>query len=292
MICCFFLFSCAYVVTPVPDSSSTSTSQTGWTGLVAGVSSTGTDLHIDVTIRNDTGDWSAMQATTGRPAVLTVDGKNTNCDTVFVGTGNNRLAPGFQMRGYIGGSKAEPVPQLLYVECSGATATPGSSLTIDYGFVTGPYNYYVAATPANAKLTLNLDQVNTDLQYPVAETIPDLIEKAGDKIVAINDCILTLNATQRTDTGLEFSWETNNPAEYPTYVHIGNPPVIGSDGILYGFYEDPTLADAPITLPGEKADWTTSVAVPQDVSNLYVLVSVESKQQKNFTSHVIDITDK
>ena len=31
-------------------------------------------------------------------------------------------------------------------------------------------------------------------------------------------------------------------------------------------------------------------AVPKDAAGLYILVSVESKQQKNFTSHAIDIT--
>ena len=99
-------------------------------------------------------------------------------------------------------------------------------------------------------------------------------------------------ATFHQDTGLELAWETNNPGAYPTYVHIGIPPAIGSDGILYGLYEDPTLADAPITLPGEKADWTTVVVLPKDVTGLYILVSVETKQQKNFTSHAVDITDK
>jgi hypothetical protein len=68
--------------------------------------------------------------------------------------------------------------------------------------------------------------------------------------------------------------------------------VIGLDGILYGFYEDPTLAETPITLPDQKADWTTGVAVPQDATGFYILVSVETKQQKNFTSHVVDIIDK
>ena len=234
-----------------------------------------------------------MQAVAGHPAVLTAsDGKTTNCDTVFVSTGGNSLAPGFQMRGYTGGTKAEPKIQLLYVECKGAVAAPGSKLSIEYSYITGPYNYYVAAKPVSAKLELNLDQVATDLKYPIAEPVQGLIEKAGDKIAAINDCILTLTDAKRTDTGLELAWETNNPGEYPTYVHIGTPPVIGSDGIIYGFYEDPTLADAPITLPGQKADWTTSVAVPKEVTGLYILVSVEAKQQKNFTSHVVDITDK
>jgi hypothetical protein len=294
LLCTVFLYACAYIVTPAVDVTPTSTTAKGWTALVAkvGTSNAG-DLHIDITIRNETGDWSNMQAVPGHPAVLTVSGgKTTNCDTVFVSTGGNSLAPGFQMRGYMGGTEAEPKTQLLYVECKGAAAAPGSKLSIDYSYVTGPYNYYVAAHPVSEKFELNLDEVAADLKYPIAEPVQGLIEKPGAKIVAINDCILTLTDAKRTDTGLELAWETNNPGTYPTYVHIGTPPVIGSDGILYGFYEDPTLADAPITLPSQKADWTTGVAVPKDVTGFYILVSVETKQQKNFTSHVVDITDK
>jgi hypothetical protein len=293
LLCSVFLFACAYVVTPIPEDTPTSTSAKGWTAVATNVNlSSAGDLHIDITIRNETGDWSSMKAATDHPAVLTVGGKNSNCDTVFVSTGGNSLAPGFQMRGYTGGTQAEPKTQLLYVECKGAAAAPGSKLTVDYSYVTGPYNYYVAAQPTNEKLDINLDQVAKDLKYPVAESISGVVEKADAKISAINDCILTLTGAKRTDTGLEFAWETNNPGAYPTYVHIGTPPVIGADGIIYGYYMDPTLADAPITLPGQKADWTTEVVVPKDATGLYLLVSVEAKQQKNFTSHVVDITDK
>ncbi len=227
-----------------------------------------------------------------RLILTTSENKSSNCDTVFVGTGGNRLAPGFQMRGYTGGTESEPKTQLLYVECKGVAASPGSKLTIDYNYVTGPYNYYVAPELTSEKLVVNLDEVASDPKYPIAASVDGLVEKASTKIVAINDCVLTLTGVKRTDTGLEFSWETNNPGAYPTYVHIGLPPVIGSDGILYGFYKDPTLADAPITLPAKKANWTTTVIVPKDINGLYIMASVETKQQKNFTSHVIDITDK
>lgn len=293
LLCSFFLYACAYIVTPAADLNTGSSTGKGWSALVTnvGASSAG-DLHIDIAIRNDTGDWSTMQATAGHPAMLTVGGKTKNCDTVFVSTGGNRLAPGFQMRGFTSGTKSEPKTQLLYVECKGASAAPGSKLSVEYGYVTGPYNYYVSAIPVNATLELNLDQVAKDLKYPFTDAAPDLIEKASGKITAINDCVLTLTDVKRTDAGLEFAWETKNPGTYPTYVHIGTPPVIASDGILYGLYEDPTLADAPITLPGEKADWTTVVVLPKDVTGLYILVSVETKQQKNFTSHAVDITDK
>ncbi len=294
LISSLFVFACAYIVTPAPDVTPTSVSARGWKGIVTNVGKNDAgDLHIDITIRNETTDWSTMQAADGKPAVLkTSDGKSTNCETVFVSTGGNRLAPGFQMRGYTGGTQDAPKTQLLYVECKGAAASPGSKLTINYGYVTGPFNYYVAAAPTNATLDLNLDEVSKDIKYPVGDPTKGLIDKPDAGIEAINSCILTIADVKRTDTGLEFSWHTKNPGAYPSYVHIGNPPVIGDDGIIYGFYQSPDLADAPITPSGETAEWKTDVIVPSSVKGLYVLVSVESKQQRLFISHVIDITDK
>ncbi len=293
LLCGMFLLSCAYIVTPVMEITPVSASSKGWSGMVTKVGTTDAgDLHVDIAILNETGDWSAMQAAAGHPAVLAAGGKNINCDTVFIGTGGHRLAPGFRMRGYTGGTKAAPQIQLLYVECKGATAAPGSKLTIDYSYVTGVFNYYVPSPSNNAKLELLLDSVESGLTYPVAESVEGLAQKPGDKISAINSCTLTLTDAARTDTGLEFSWQTENPGAYQTYVHIGIPAVIGSDGIIYGLYEDPNLEDAPITLPGQKANWKTAVAVPKDVTGLYILLSVEEKQQKNFWNHLIDITEK
>ena len=288
------LFACVYVVTPAPDVTPTSVAARGWSAVVTGVGQNQAgDLHIDITIRNETQDWSSMQAAAGKPAVLTAaNGSTTSCDTVLVGTGGNYLAPGFQMRGYTGGTQTDPKTQLNYVECKGAKAGAGAKLSISYGYVTGAFNYYVASNPTNAKLELDLDKVVNDLKYPIADTVDGLIEKAGSKIVAINDCALTLTDAKRTDSGLEFSWQTDNPGAYPTYVHIGIPPVIGADGVIYGFYQSPSLADPPITLPGQKAEWTTDLPVPQDVKGLYILLSVESRQQKLFVSHVVDITNK
>jgi hypothetical protein len=91
---------------------------------------------------------------------------------------------------------------------------------------------------------------------------------------------------------MQFTWQTTNPGEYPTYVHIGNPPVIGEDGILYGFYETPDIVSVPITPAGDKAEWTTDVAVPKDVKGFYIMLSVESGKQRLFANYVIDITDK
>jgi hypothetical protein len=285
-------FACAYIVVPA-DLLVTPTSK-GWSGFVTNVGkSDAGDLHIDLAIRNDTQDWSAMQANDGKPAILTTsDGKKTNCDTVFVGTGGTSLAPGFQMRGYTGGTKQAPKTQPLYVECKGTEAPSGSKLSIGYNYVTGPYDLHVPSVPANETMELNLDQVAKEVKYPVATEVPGLIEKVGDKINAINSFALTLSDAKRTDTGLELQWEDENPGDYANFVHIGTPPVIGADGIIYGLYEDPSIADATITLPKGGAEWTTTVAVPSDVTGLYVLVSVETRQSKYFVSHVVDITGK
>jgi hypothetical protein len=294
LICALLLCACDYIVLPEDLDSYDSQSSEGWSAVVTNVKSDAGDLHIDLTIQNNTGDWSAMQATAAKPAVLTTgDGKTTNCDTVFVGTGGHRLAPGFQMRGYIGGTKAAQKTQLVYVECKGAEASAESTLAIDYSYVTGEYNYYEQeANKVDATLEVKLDEVATDLTYPVAEAIEGLVQKPGAEITAINDVILVLTGVERTDTGLRFTWQTNNPGEYPSYVHVGNPPVIGADGVIYGFYQTPDIVSAPITPAGGKAEWTTETAVPQDVKNLYILLSVESKKQRLFVNYAVDITGK
>lgn len=291
--CGILLAGCGYIVTPEDESSSAPAISGAWAAVATKVDAAAGALHVDVTIRNDTGAWSAMQAIPKRPAVLTTsDGKSTDCGTVFVGTGGTSLAPGFQVRGYTGGTKAKPATQLLYVECAGATAAAGSKLSIAYSYVTGEFNYYSPSAPASAKVVLDLDKVAADLKYPVAVPVDGVIEKADTKIIAINKCTLGLTSAKRTADGLELGWKTDNPTAYPTYVHIGIPPVVGSDGVIYGFYTSPHLADTPITPAGQSAEWTTTVAVPKDDTGLYILLNVESKQQKNFVSHAVDITDK
>ena len=288
------LAACGYIVTPADESSPTPARAGAWTAVATAVTQTPAgDLHVDLTIKNETGDWSAMQvAPSGAVVLTTSDGKSTACGTIFVGTGGTSLAPGFQVRGYTGGTKAKPVTQLLSAECQGAAPAAGSRLAIDYTFVAGEFNYYSPTRPISAKLVVDLDKLAADLTYPVAQPVDGLVQKAADPIEAINKCVLTLKTVTRTADKLEFAWHTTNPTAYPTYVHIGTPPVVGSDGVIYGFYESPHLADTPITPAGESADWTTEVAVPKDVTGLYILASVESKQQKLFVSHAIDITDK
>ena len=295
LVYALLLFACDYIVLPEGLDKPASSASKGWSAVATnmGKSEAG-DLHIDLAIRNETADWSAMQAEAGKPGVLTAgDGKTSNCDTVFVSTGGHRLAPGFQMRGFMAGTKAEPKTQLIYVECKGAEAAAGSKLSIDYSYVTGEYNYYEQeANKADGKLEINLDQVAQDVMYPIAEAVEGLIQKPGTEITAINNVILTLTDVERTDNGLQFKWQTSNPGEYPSYVHIGNPPVIGNDGIFYGFYESPDITSIPITAAGDKAEWTTEVVVPKEVKGLYIMLSVESKKQRLFTNYAVDIADK
>jgi hypothetical protein len=286
--------ACRYIVVP-PDLMATpvSVSSKGWSAIVTGITqSPSGDLHVDLAIKNDTQDWSAMQADVGKPAILSGSGRKTDCATVFVSTGGASLAPGFQMRGYTAGTRQAPQTQLIYVECKDAQVVPGSKLVIDYSYVTGPYDLHITPVSTSAKLELNLDQVAKDVKYPLpaAPVVP--IEKIGDKINAINSFTLTLVGVKRTPIGLELDWQDQNPSEYPNYVHIGTPPVIGADGVLYGPYEDPSIADATIALAHASAEWTTAVAVPANITGLYVLVSVETRQSKYFVSHAIDITDK
>ncbi len=290
----FLVGACDYIVTPADESSPTPATAGVWSAAATAVSQTaGGDLHVDLAIRNETGSWSAMQVASSGAVVLTTgDGKTTTCGTAFIGTGGTSLAPGFQMRGYTGGTKAKPTTQLLYVECQGAAPAAGSRLAVDYSYVTGEFNYYSPAKPAKAKLQVDLDKVAADLTYPVAQPVEGLVQTSADPIEAINKCVLTLKTATRSTDGLKLAWHTDNPTAYPTYVHIGTPPVIGSDGIIYGFYESPHLADTPITPAKASAEWTTEVAVPKDVTGLYLLLSVESKAQKNFVSHAIGLTDK
>ena len=265
-----------------------------WNAVVTNVGESETgDLHIDLAIRNDTGEWSTMRALPGKPAVLNGDGKTTNCDTVFAGTGGHRLAPGFQMRGFTSGTADKPTTQLLYVECKGVKAAPGSTLSIDYESFAGELDDYAPdANKTEGVLELNLDQVVTDLKFPVASQVEGLILKAGVEIPALSDNVITLLETKRTDTGLQFTWQNFNPTKFPLKTHIGIPPVIGADGIIYGLYETIDMAPVPITPANDKTQWTTDVAIPKDGSGFYILLSVESKKPRTYLFYALDIADK
>jgi hypothetical protein len=292
---------CDYIVPPYEIGSPTPVivSQ-GWAGKVTGVSEKSGSLHVDLAIVNNTGDWSAMDVGVSAATLTDSSGKSTSCSTVFVGTSvfvNNAgwfLPPGFAMKGYTGGTAAKPVTQPLFVECSGVAKGSGQKLAISYTYITGPFNYYKPNFKYNATMSLDLSTVVTDMKFPIATTDPTLVlNQPSAKIDGINQCIVQLTAAKRTATGFEFSWETTNPTETPNLqLHIGKPPVLGADGILYGLYQSPHLLDPPAAPAKGTATWTTTVAVPADVSGFYLLVPVETQQNKYFVDHVIDIKDK
>jgi hypothetical protein len=68
--------------------------------------------------------------------------------------------------------------------------------------------------------------------------------------------------------------------------------VIGSDGVIYGLYESLDIVPIPITPSKENMEWSTEVAVPQDVKGLYILLGVESKGPRKYVFYVLDISDE
>ncbi len=292
-----FMSACVYIVVPeglekpVVDKDAASKV---WVAVANKVEQTGAgDLRIELTIRNDTGDWSVMEAAPDQPATLKAGGNTTSCDTVFVGTGKHRLAPGFQIRGYSTGKNAEPVVQLLYVECKGASAEAGATLSIDYVSYGGILDYYdPTANELKGTLEVNLDEIAADLSYPIANPIEGLIQESSVEIIALSDNVITLQDTQRTDTGIQFTWQNYNPTKFALKTHIGIPPVVGSDGIIYGVAEILDMPEVPITPAAGNVQWTTEIVVPKDVSDLYILLSVESKKPRTYVNYAVDITDK
>jgi hypothetical protein len=297
LVTSLFTFACVYVVLPegLEAPGSGDGAMTGvWGAFVTDVGqSEAGDLHIDITLRNDSGDWSTMQAMDGPAVLTTADGKTVNCDTVFMGTGGHRFAPGFQLRGYTTGENDDPQVQTLYVECKGVTVSAGSKLAINYESFNGILDDYdPEMNRVEGTLELNLDEIVADLTYPMAEPIDGLIRSAGDGIVGLSENVVTLLEVRRTEGGFEFDWQNFNPTKFPLKTHIGTPPVIGADGIIYGVYETLDIVEIPLTPPNENATWTTEVIVPEDVRGFYILLSVESNKPRTYINYAVDISDK
>lgn len=298
LISTLFTFACVYIVLPEGVEAPGSGDGDGsgvWSAIVTSVGqSDAGDLHIDITLRNDSGDWSTMQAVEGKPAVLTTgDGKTVNCDTVFIGTGGHRFAPGFQLRGYTTGKKANPQLQTLYVECKGASASTGSTLAINYESFNGILDDYdPELNKFEGVLELNLDEIVTDLTYPIADSVDDITRNPGEGIVGLSENVVTLLEVRRTNSGFEFGWQNFNPTRFPLKTHIGTPPVIGSDGIIYGVYETLDIVEIPLTPPNGNAEWTTTVAVPNDANGFYILLSVESNKPRTYINYLVDVSGK
>lgn len=282
---------CDYVVVPPESSDALAGTSEGWSAVPTAVETTaGGDLVVHLAIQNDTGLWSTMAAA-DEPARLTGPGGSADCDVVRVGTGGHRVAPGLRIRGYQAGTRAELETEPIRVECAGAAAETGSTLAIDYRYATGDYNYYDPdASVSSATLEVPLDPVATELAFPIGEPVDGVVEPSDASLAAINGMAVRLAAARRTDAGLELDWEATNPGEYPSTVHIGIPPVVGADGVVYGFWESPDLASAPVIPPGEAATWSTTVAVPPDVAGLYLLLSVENGKARLFANHLLDLT--
>lgn len=298
---CFYAalsLACKYIVLPEGLEDSQAGVGSGsrvWIGIVTGVGTSETgDLHIDIALRNDTGDWATMHAVSGKPAALTAnDGKTTNCETVFIGTGGHRLAPGFQMRGYTTGAPETPEIQRLYVECTGISTSAGAQLRVPYVSFGGNLDDYdPEANQTTGTLELNLDEVVADLVYPIAAQVEGLILPIGTPIVGLSDNVVTLLDAVRTADGFDFTWQNENPTKFPLKTHIGTPPVIGADGIIYGVYETLDIPPVPITPSKEKMQWTTTVSVPAEASGFYILLSVESKKPRTYVNYVVDISGK
>jgi hypothetical protein len=234
-----------------------------------------------------------MEAVDGLPAVLSTGGKSTECSTVLVGTGGHRLAPGFQIRGYTGGIKSEQVTQPLYVECPVGEAAPGAELTVEYAYFKGALDYYHQEDgKIEGTMVLKLDEIAADVQYPVYQAADGLIEAKDFNITAISDNVVSLVDIKRAEQGFTFTWKNTNPTDFALKTHIGTPPVVCSDGVIYGWYEIMDLASVPLTPAKGDMTWDTETSVPPEAKGCYILLSVESKNVRYYVSHLIDITDK
>src|SRR3990172_3078075 len=91
------VLSCNYIVLPPEEDNTAALLDRGWSAVATnlGRSASG-DLQVELTIRNETGAWSAMRASSEEPAVLTAgDGTEAECDASHVGSGGHRLASRF-----------------------------------------------------------------------------------------------------------------------------------------------------------------------------------------------------
>ncbi|HLF82523.1 MAG TPA: hypothetical protein VI410_12205, partial [Anaerolineales bacterium] len=66
------VLSCNYIVLPPEEDNAAALLDRGWSAVATNLGhSAAGDLQVELTIRNETGAWSAMQAEPEEPAVLT-----------------------------------------------------------------------------------------------------------------------------------------------------------------------------------------------------------------------------
>jgi hypothetical protein len=159
----------------------------------------------------------------------------------------------------------------------------------------GEVDYYIEIDESNkieGQLDINLDEVVADLTYPDATPIEGLVKDAGVEITGLSENVVHLLDVVRSDTGIQFTWQNTNPSKFGLKTHIGNPPVVGEDGVICGVYETLDMPPVPLTPAQGSVEWTTEAAVPKDVGGLFILLSVESKKPRTYSNYVIDITEK
>ena len=277
---------------PAAQASAAATAGKGWSLIPTQITKSGGVLHVDLAARNDSGAWSAMTAADPKdqPTSLTTkDGKSVPCDTVQVSTSGHYVPPDFQIRGF---TLRDKKVQTLYVECKVDEQATGSRLSIPYSFVTGEYDYYAQdKTKVEAKFDVDLEQAPPTLTYPVAAPT-EKVHTLSEPIIVLNKCTFTNTGFERSGDTMSFGWKVENPGDYDTKVHIGNPPVLGSDGILYGFRVSPDIVEVEAAPPKGATEFKTEVTVPQDVQKPYLLLSIEQSRERRFANFLIDLTQK
>ena len=277
---------------PAAQASTAATASKGWSLIPTKITNSGGVLHVDLTARNDSGAWSAMAADDpkDKPTTLTTkDGKSVPCDTVIVSTSGHYLPPDFQIRGF---TLKDKTVQTLYVECKADAQAVGSRLSIPYSFVTGEYDYYAQdKTKVAATLDVDLEQAPPTLTYPVTAAT-EKVHTLSEPITVLNKCTFTNTAYNRTGDTMSFGWKVENPGDYDTKVHIGNPPVLGSDGIIYGYRVSPDIVEVEAAPPKGAIEYKTEDTVPADLQNPYLLLSIEQSRERRFANFLIDLSQK
>lgn len=261
----------------------------GWTLLPLNITNSDAgDLRVELAARNDTGLWSAMAATEQPATLKTSGGQELACATVQVSSGGHYVPPGFQFRGY---TLKDGSTRLLTVECKGADPY-GAKLVVPYAYVTGEYDYYAQEKgKVEGLLEADLGKVQGTLAFPVATAGLVTPQPLTEPITALNDTTLTNVAASRTADAITFKWNVANPGEYDTKVHIGEPPVLGSDGIIYGARVSPDIVDQPFATAKGGAEFETTVKVPAEVNGLFLLLSVEQGRERRFANYLIDLSE-
>ena len=200
--------ACDYVVVPPEDErAATAVNAEGWSAVPTAIGP-GDDgaLRIDLAIENDTGAWSAMAAIAGKRGATARRRRVDRSTARRSSSGPAGIAsqPGFQMRGFVGGTKTEPAVETIRVECAGRDrhGARREARAIDYDLRTGDYDYYdTDATRTDADRSRSTSTtLAADLTYPIAIPVDGLIQPPDTPITAINDVVLTPDRRRsRTD---------------------------------------------------------------------------------------------